>query len=226
MTSTTKQSAPDVRVALLEDDPAIRAHLEQSIASKPGLVLVASAARAADAGALVAARPDVALVDLGLPDGSGVDVIARLNKETSAKVIVITIFRDRDSVLGALAAGADGYLLKDSTPEQMFAAVEAALGGGAPISPDAARHLLAQLDAQRRDKRERVDQAPILSAREVELLNLFARGLSYREAARVLEISPHTVGDHVKSVYRKLNVNSRSEAVFEATQAGLITPHT
>lgn len=212
-----------VRIAVLEDDPVIRDHLIAAVMAQPGLHLVASAGNLAEADAIPAFDPQVVLVDLGLPDGSGVDFIARLNAETSAKVIVITIFRDRDSVLRSLAAGADGYLLKDSQPHEIVAAIKAALGGGAPISPEAARHLLERFETLSREPEAATDGPP-LTPREIELLNLFARGLSYRDAARVLDISPHTVGDHVKSIYRKLSVNSRGEAVFEATQSGLIRP--
>ncbi|MDF7776095.1 response regulator transcription factor [Sphingomonas sp. AOB5] len=212
---------PEVRITILEDDPVIRRHLEDAVRGQAGLVLAASAGSLADADVLIDAAPDVALVDLGLPDGSGIEFIARLQKATSAKAIVITIFRDRDSVMRSLEAGADGYLLKDSTPDQVVAAIRAALDGGAPISPEAARHLLQRFEAMRAP----VPDERALTVRETELLEIFARGLSYREAAQALGISRHTVGDHVKSIYRKLSVNSRSEAVFEATQSGLIHPH-
>lgn len=221
MISGAMENDIPTRVAILEDDPGIRSHLAATIEAHSQLVLVASAGSLAEAGAILEARPDVALVDLGLPDGSGVDFIARLHAETNARVVVITIFRDRDSVLRSLAAGADGYLLKDSTPSEILSAIRSAMDGGAPISPEAARHLLERFSLIT----ERTpSEGGRLTEREAELLTLFSKGLTYREAARVLGISPHTVGDHVKSIYRKLDVSSRGEAVFEATQSGIIRP--
>ena len=211
------------RVAILEDDPNIRAHLASAVEAHPELELAAVAGSLGEADAIVEARPDVALVDLGLPDGSGVDVISRLHAETDARVVVITIFRDRDSVLRSLAAGADGYLLKDSSAAEILNAIRAAMDGGAPISPEAARHLLERVARLSETASPNAVSSP-LTARELELLTLFSKGLTYREAARALGISPHTVGDHVKSIYRKLDVTSRGEAVFEATQSGLIHP--
>ena len=120
----------------------------------------------------------------------------------------------------ALQCGADGYLLKDSNAATILSGIEATLAGGAPISPAAAVYLL---DALRGPIAAEPDPAPplsVLTAREIELLKLFATGASYKDAARQLEISPLTVGNHVKSIYRKLAVNSRGEAVYSAMRSG------
>jgi DNA-binding NarL/FixJ family response regulator len=135
--------------------------------------------------------------------------------------LVITAFGDRETVLAALGAGADGYLLKDSPTEAVLDGVRTTLDGGAPISAAAAVFLL---------ERFRMPAPPVvtssaerLTPRETELLTLFSRGNSYKAAARELGISPLTVGDHVKAIYRKLEVNSRGEAVFAAVQRGQLS---
>ncbi|MCB1635454.1 MAG: response regulator transcription factor, partial [Xanthomonadales bacterium] len=138
-----------------------------------------------------------------------------------ARVLVITSFGDRQTVVRAIAAGADGYLLKDSSSEAITEGIRVTLDGGAPISAAAAVYLLERL-------REAPPPTPAplnpdeaaLTAREIELLHCFAIGQSYKEAARTLGISPHTVGNHVKSIYRKLEVHSRAEAIYEAVQGG------
>ena len=120
-----------------------------------------------------------------------------------------------------MAAGANGYLLKDSSAETILDGIRATLNGGAPISPNAAKFLLERLQlAEATDAP--APQAEQLTARETELLKLFVRGFSYKAAARELGISPLTVGGHVKAIYRKLEVNSRGEAVYAAMNSGLL----
>lgn len=207
------------RIGLLEDSAPVREHLLEVLAAAPDLEVCAVAARLAEVDDLLAANPELVLTDLGLPDGSGLDLIPRL-KAQGARSLVITAFGDRETVLAALAAGADGYLLKDSPAATVLDAVRQTLDGGAPISPAAAVFLL---------ERFRAPQTPTppagerLTPRETELLALFSRGHSYKSAARELGISPLTVGDHVKAIYRKLQVNSRGEAVFAAVRRGQLT---
>lgn len=210
------------RIAILEDDLLIREHLTGIVTSAPEYDLAGTAATIAAArDLLVRKRPDLFLVDIGLPDGSGIDFIGHAKKHGGAKVLMITGFGDRETVVRAIEAGADGYLLKDSSPTAILDGIAATLDGGAPISPAAATYLLERLQGngpQSRDP-ENPDAAP-LTPREVELLHLFARGMSYKEAARILDISPLTVGNHVKSIYRKLAVHSRGEAVYAAVRRG------
>lgn len=211
-------SAEPRRIGVLEDSGVVRDHFVHIIEQASDLVLCGVATRLAEAPALLAARPDLVLTDLGLPDGSGVDVIPML-KAAGACVLVITAFGDRETVLAALGAGADGYLLKDTPAEAVLDAIRVTLDGGAPISAAAAVFLLERF-------REPTVPEPAPSAaerltpRETDLLTLFSRGHSYKSAARELGISPLTVGDHVKAIYRKLEVNSRGEAVFAAVQRG------
>lgn len=170
---------------------------------------------------LLACGPDVLLVDLALPDGNGINLIGEARTQLpGVKIIVVSIFGDAHSVLRAIEAGADGYLLKGADPVEAASAIRIVLEGGAPISPAVASHILMRM----RDRRTAADAEPSspLTEKEVAVLTDLAKGFRYKEVARLHGISPHTVADHVKSIYRKLAVNSRSEAVFEAVQAGLI----
>lgn len=210
------------RVAILEDDPNVALHFREIIASSADLELVGTADCLAGAADLIAGRPDLLLSDIGLPDGSGLSFIPVLRAALPAcKVLVITAFGDRDTVVAALNAGADGYLLKDSGPDTILDGIRATLDGGAPISASAAVYLLERLRGGAggdSDAGVAVPEAERLTPREIELLELFSRGHSYKLASRALGISPLTVGNHVKSIYRKLQVHSRGEAVYEAVR--------
>ncbi len=209
-----------VRVAIIEDSPIVRETLAEQIAAMEGLCLVGTADSISAAAGLIRAGADVYLLDLGLPDGTGTALIPHIKAAGDAKIIVLTSFGDRDTVVRTIEAGADGYLLKDSAAGDIVDAITSALEGGAPISAAAAVHLLDRLRAQM-DVPE-TDGRPKLSPRETELLQLFAKGYSYKEAARILTISPLTVGNHVRSIYRKLDVHSRGEAVYEAMRLGTL----
>ncbi len=206
------------RIGVLEDSGAVREHFLDIVGGAPDLEVCGVATCLAETDRLLQARPELVLTDLGLPDGSGLQFIPRL-KAAGVRSLVITAFGDRDTVLAALSAGADGYLLKDSPVSAVLDGIRQTLAGAAPISPAAAVFLL---------ERFRPAPAPAasterLTPRETELLALFSRGHSYKSAARELGISPLTVGDHVKAIYRKLEVNSRGEAVFAAVQRGQLS---
>ncbi|MGQ3041153.1 MAG: response regulator [Brevundimonas sp.] len=207
------------RISLLEDDVNVAAHFVDIITSDPGLSLDIQAGSIAEAQAILGREADLVLTDIGLPDGSGLDFIRTLKAVRECKVLVVTAFGDRDTVVAALRAGADGYLLKDSTPETILDGIHVTLMGGAPISASAAVYLLDRLRQSETDETPAV-AAESLTRREVELLTVFARGQSYKEAARSLGISPLTVGNHVKAIYRKLEVTSRGEAVYVAMRRG------
>jgi DNA-binding NarL/FixJ family response regulator len=214
---------PDRRIAILEDDAALRADLVRTINAGEGLRVVADAETVTEAlAALSPAGADLWLVDLNLPDGNGIEFIQDMRKTSDAKSLILTVLGDRESVLAALKAGADGYLLKDTPASQLCRHIAATLDGQTPISPKAATFLLQMLHDEGGPAPFGTEDLPKLSDREIEVLRLFSRGLSYREAADVLGLSPHTIGDHVKSIYRRLCVNSRAEALFEARQLGLI----
>lgn len=209
------------RVAIIEDDPNVLTHFTEIVSASPSLVVCATASSLAEAQRIVQLDPDIVLTDIGLPDGSGLDFIPELKRGSGCKVLVVTAFGDRDTVVAALSAGADGYLLKDSTPEAVVEGIQVTLMGGAPISASAAVYLLDRL-RQSEPVAVPANDTPQerLTPREIELLQVFALGQSYKEAARSLGISPLTVGNHVKAIYRKLAVNSRGEAVYVAMQQG------
>jgi DNA-binding NarL/FixJ family response regulator len=214
-------------VLLVEDDARTRARLARVIATNVDLVLVADVGNCADARVeLARAAPDVLLTDLGLPDGSGIDLILetrRLHPHTRS--MVISVFGDEDHVVEAIRAGASGYLLKDATHKEVGRSIIALMAGGSPISPAVARYLLrlvqpTQVASLPQAGMRLVDE---LSARELEVLQLIADGSSYAEIGKRLFISVNTVGSHIKHIYDKLAVNSRGKAVHEARQLGLLS---
>lgn len=164
---------------------------------------------------------DFALIDLNLPDGSGIDIIREISAKTPTTFCVVaTIFDDEQHLFPALQAGAQGYLLKEQPKEQFIKNLRGMLHGEPPLSPPIARKILRhfQTDAQTSTNNEQV----ILSKREQEILTLVAKGFKRNEIGPMLNISPHTVATHLKTIYSKLNVNSRAEATMEALRMGLV----
>ncbi len=214
-------------ILLVEDDEATRCHLMQSIDAHPQLC-VSRTCGTLEQGldALQEKVPDVLVTDLGLPDGSGIELIKAARKLTPpVEVMVITVFGDERNVLTAIEAGAGSYLLKDGDTAYIGKAIIKLLEGESPISAAIARQLLKRfqsasnlLSSGEKDKSD----APLLTGRETEVLGCMAKGYTYNEAADILGMSHHTVTSHIKNIYRKLEVNSRSEAVFQAVQLGLV----
>ena len=211
-----------IRVAVIEDDPVMRDVLCTAIEACDDMILTGQEDNvAAASGMIEAGGYDVLLCDLGLPDGSGIDLIRQESlKGRDTDILVVTMFANQSKVLGAIEAGARGYLLKDERIEDCMDAVRNIRKGGSPISPIIARQLLLKIKPVAAD--DPVPMAAPLSEREYEVLNLLSRGLSNSECADVLSISANTVGTHVKNIYRKLEVNSRAEALFEASSKGLL----
>ena len=203
------------RIAIVEDDAVVRDHLIEVLAASFEIVGIASSLR--EARLLLAARPALFLLDIGLPDGSGLDLAAEIKAACDARVLVLTSFGDRQTVVAAIQAGADGYLLKDCDAAALREGVAVTLNGGAPISAAAAVFLLERLRPSPQEHAGGPEKE--LTTREMDLLRQFARGASYKEAARALDISPLTVGSYVKSIYRKLEVHSRGEAVYQAIRS-------
>ncbi|HYE47208.1 MAG TPA: response regulator transcription factor [Caulobacter sp.] len=213
--------AARVRIAVIEDDPILRAHVAEAIAAAEGFVLIGAAETLAEGLLLLEAPADLLLLDLGLPDGSGLEVLraARARGGAELKIIVVSVFGDVSNVVQAIEGGADGYVLKGEEGPRIIDAIRSVLAGGAPLSAAAAAHVLAKL----RDRAGPPGEGPNpLTPTEVQVLRDLSKGFSYREVAGLRGVTYYTIADHVKSIYRKLRVNSRSEAVFEAVQTGLI----
>lgn len=209
------------RVAIIEDDPNLLDHFISIVSEVVDLDLAGVASSLNDARKLIRLNPDLFLVDIGLPDGSGLDLVPVIKESLDAKVLIVTSFGDRQTVVSAIRAGADGYLLKDSSAEEIVEGIEVTLAGGAPVSATAAVYLLERLrNGEELVEPAEPDEDMRLKEREIELLNLFARGLSYKEAASAMGIAPLTINNYVKSIYSKLAVHSRSEAVYEALKTG------
>lgn len=177
--------------------------------------LVAAAAGYAEGMESVKLPHDVVVVDIGLPDGNGIDIIRHSSECGNAKRLVSTVFGDEATVVTALEAGADGYILKDN--ENITDAICDVARGHVPLTPSVAVHLVRRLKPQAPPGEQ------CLTPREGDILLRLARGLSYHEAAEDLHISYHTVTDHIKAIYKKLAVNSRSSAVYQGLRSGLIS---
>jgi DNA-binding NarL/FixJ family response regulator len=187
----------------------------------PGIA-VRAAGSLAEAYAQWDPPPPLALVDLGLPDGSGVSLIERLQQRDPACVCVVaSVFDDDAHLFPALAAGAQGYVLKDQGPELLAEMLRGIAAGQPPLSPSIARRLLRHF---RPAPAELPEGEEPLTARESEVLRLIAKGLTVQEVAQVLTLSRHTVAGYLKDVYRKLRVGTRAEATLEAARRGLIGP--
>lgn len=213
-----------IRILIVEDDPAFLDRFAGFVAATPDFDLLAAVpSGAAAVAALESMSPDVVLVDLGLPDMSGIDVIrATVKRHPGADVMVVTVFGDEGHVIRSIEAGATGYLLKDSVPGEFVELIRQLRAGASPISPMIARQLLRRLQQAVGPDETAPEGRPRLSARETDILSLLGKGFSFGEIARTFEISPHTVTAHVKKIYQKLAVHSRGEAVYEAARMGLL----
>ncbi|KAB2897012.1 MAG: response regulator transcription factor [Burkholderiaceae bacterium] len=213
-----------LRVGVVEDDAASRETFVAMIGAQPDLALAMVAASRAEALALLPEAPmDVLLVDLGLPDGSGLDVIrATRARWPGCSVLVSTIFGDESHVLRSIEAGAMGYLLKDVSADELAQEIRNLHAGGSPISPMVARKILMRAVAAPPLPVPLPELAVALSAREREVLQLVSKGFTTDEAAAALGVSGTTVLTFVRRIYAKLQVNTRAEAIAVAHQRGLL----
>ena len=170
--------------------------------------------------ALRLSKPDILLTDIGLPDGSGIEIIKAIDKEDlKCEAMVISGFQDENIVFQALEAGAKSYLLKHDEGHKIIDAIDSMMNGGAPISPIIARLMLQKFQ---KHKVAIKDLPESLTERQVAILKLVSQGFSSREISEKLDITYYTVTTHIKNIYNKLQVNSRSEALHEALKLGLI----
>jgi DNA-binding NarL/FixJ family response regulator len=209
-------------VLLLEDLPEIRAWLKSLVLQVFPSARITESARVHDALEMVSAvKFDLALIDLGLPDGSGVDVVSALREtQPDAQSVVVTIHDDDEHLFPALQAGAFGYLLKEQARELLTEQLQRISQGEPPLSPSIARRVISYFAAQAKPQANHLP-AVQLTERESEVLLRVAKGFTLPEIGVQLNLSRHTIADYVKQIYRKLNVSSRAEAALEAQRLGL-----
>lgn len=227
MTPTSSTSA--IRVVIVEDDDHTRENLCAAVEASEGYTLAAAFNRTHPAIVWLGVNHvDILLTDLGLPDGSGLDVIrVCVARWPACDIMVITMFGDEKNVLSSIEAGATGYLLKDGNHLDVNRALQDLRHGGSPMSPLIARKVLARalhrtVPAVSQKAAGSALPDVTLTKRETETLDLIARGYTYAEVARLLSVSLSTVQTHIRGIYGKLAVNSRGEAVFEAHKLGLL----
>ena len=199
-----------ITVAIADDHPVVRDALHGLLSSVEDIAVVATAADGREAvAAALEASPDVVLIDLEMPVMDGIEAIGQLKSGGSqARIVVLTTFSDRDRILGALDAGALGYLLTDAEPDEIIRGVRAAAAGQSPLAPRAAQELISERAQTRTDVE--------LSPREREVLGLVAEGLPNKLIARRLEISERTVKAHLTSVFAQIGVTDRTQAALWA----------
>lgn len=213
-------------VLVVEDDPLMRQRLSRVLGELGyAAEAVTFSANLAEARAFLGNQPvAMVLVDLGLPDGNGIELIRELRAQDPALwILVISAWSTEEAILGALRAGATGYVLKERDDLEVSLSIRSVLRGGAPIDPFIARRILTLLPTEPLHKPADNNETEALSAREGEILQWVSRGLSNREIADQLTISRYTVECHIKRIYRKLAVSSRTRAVNEARQRGLLS---
>ena len=208
-----------MRVAVADDHSMVREGLRALLATVDELTCVGAAATAADAVRLaVTEKPDVLVLDINMPDGSGIDALVEFQRVVpTVAVLMLTMYDDDDSVFAAMRAGAMGYVLKGADPEEVLRAIRAVAAGNAILGPGVATRALAYLSGPHRDE----PAFPTLTPREREVLDLIASGRGNARIAAQLGVSPNTIGNHVTNIFAKLHVASRAEAIVRAREAGL-----
>jgi DNA-binding NarL/FixJ family response regulator len=197
-----------VRVAIVEDNAALRQTYSNWLSHAEGLTLVGAFDTAERALLeLPEQKPDVVLVDINLPGIDGIECVRKLKPRlTTSQFVMVTVYEDAQRIFRALAAGATGYLIKRATREELLAAIADVRRGGSPMSAQIARKVVQSFQRT-------PPEGGALSSREREIVELLATGLLYKEIAGQLECSVYTINAHVRSIYEKLQVHSRSQAV-------------
>ncbi len=205
------------KVLIIEDDPVILNYIQEVIQTSDVLTCTATANTVQSAMKVMQKTDfEIALIDLGLPDGDGTQLIEYISKTFPKRLkLILSSFSDEVKVLKAISKGANGYLLKDSIGIDICQSIIDVLNGGAPMSPNIARHLLKQVQIKE-------TAAHDLTDRELQVLHYVSKGYKYQEIADLMEIKFSTVASFAKNIYRKLGVQSKNEAVFEAHQQGII----
>jgi len=213
-----------ITVWLVEDNEVYRLGLSRAIESAEGMRCPEAYADAESALAAIETDmiPDVILLDVELPGMDGLSALKRFAKiAPEVRIVLLTVFNDTDKIFKAVCAGANGYLLKTSSTDQVLSAVRQAAAGGAPMDPEVAERILTLFN-QLAEAKTPPPPDYGLSEREKQILEQMAQGLVNKEIADVLDISPHTVVNHLRSIYAKLHVNTNTGAVAKAIREGLV----
>ncbi|QXX87300.1 response regulator transcription factor [Acinetobacter lwoffii] len=226
---TAPEAVLPVPVLIVEDEYVIQRRLKiilTNLGYNEDVLLFANTVK--EAYSIVQQQPiALALVDLGLPDGSGISIIEKIREQDAqALILVVSAWSTQDSLFSAIQAGATGYVLKERDDVEVALAIRSILRGGAPIDPFVAREILKQISipaisATVEQNRSAADHET-LTHREQEILSLVAQGLSNREIAEQLCVSRYTVESHIKHIYRKLSVSKRTKAVSTARHLGIL----
>lgn len=228
MKSVNSPDPHPIHVVIVDDDLGFRDALSSVVQAAPDMHLAGTAGTRAEGLAVLNGPPaDVLLVDLGLPDGSGIDVIkAAVLLWPSCSIMVSTNFGDETHVMRSIEAGAAGYLLKDSSPSKILDEIRSLASGGSPISPIIARQVLARFRLNTPPaaaaQEPAADSSSLLSAREKEVLDFITKGFTTQEIAKLMELSHFTVRSFVRRIYSKLKVSSKAEAIYEARTLKLL----
>jgi DNA-binding NarL/FixJ family response regulator len=201
-----------IAVSIVEDDPGVRSSLVKLINSSPGYRCVSQHSSAESAlEEIPKLKPDVTLMDINLPGLNGVECVRKLKPQLPrTQVIMLTVYQNTDNIFKALAAGATGYMLKQTPPAELLAAIRDVNAGGSPMNSHIARKIVQSFQEPTAAPH---DESEALSPREAEVLDLLAKGFLYKEIADQMKISYATVHTHIRHVYEKLHVRSRTEAV-------------
>jgi DNA-binding NarL/FixJ family response regulator len=220
---------PLISVALIDDDIGFQNAMMDALATSSDIALLTVVGTYALGLSMLNGPPvDVLIVDLGLPDGSGIDIIRATHaKWPDCNVMVSTTFGDELHVMQSLEAGATGYLLKDSEPKNLIDEIRSLHNGGSPISPLIARKILTRFRNENKKNVTLNEKASVklnvgLSMREQEVLEYITKGFSSNEIAGLMSVSPHTILTYVRRIYTKLKVTSKAEAIYEARSQGLL----
>jgi DNA-binding NarL/FixJ family response regulator len=209
-----------LKVGIIEDQPKIREGLKSLIDGTDGYRCVGSFGSMEEALAKIDHElPDVLLVDIGLPGMSGIEGMRRIKDlHPGLKVLMLSVYDDDQRIFDALCAGASGYLLKKTPPARLLESLQEVMGGGAPMSPDVARRVVALF----REIRPPAEAGHQLTPHEIRILKLLVEGHNYKTAADELDVSINTIRFHMRSIYEKLQVHSKSEAVSKALRHRIV----
>jgi len=210
-----------IRVLIVDDQLVARKGIQMFLSTDPSIQIVGEADNGQDAVRQVKSlQPDVILMDLLMPEGAGIEAIAEIKRFLpDVKVVVLTMSGDEIGFMTAMKAGADGYLLKRADGEELIQAIHAAQRGDVPLDPH-----IAPYQPRYFEKYGNTSTYMPLTAREKEILQLLARGLTTNDLAQELELSESTVKTHTRNIFTKLNVSTRTEAIAVAVRIGLISP--